>query len=278
MKIQQLIQTLKKPDVYTGGTAVMWVDDHISRQLLDIHLSQDSDLASRKAETISTTVRWILGKVPGNRLNILDLGCGPGLYTEELAKNGHEVTGMDFSANSIRYAMETSAKNDLGIAYRHQDYLTLDDENRYDLILMIYTDFGVLLPDQRSRLLTNVYRALKPGGTFVFDVLNTHFQADRSEPNTWDAAMGGFWRSTPYLALSSLFFYEDQGVTLDQHVIIDEDGKTDVYRFWIHTFSHADLSVMTRLHGFKATDCFDHVLMGCNVHRPGDVTFCIAVK
>ncbi len=88
----------------------MWVDDYISTQLLEVHLNPDIELTGRNETTISSTIKWILNKVPGDRLNILDLGCGPGLYTEKLAENGHTVTGMDFSPNSISYARATAEK------------------------------------------------------------------------------------------------------------------------------------------------------------------------
>ncbi len=101
MNIKKLINTVQKPKIYTPGTALMWVDEYISTQLLATHLSQEVELASRKETTISSTIEWILNKVVGDRLNILDLGCGPGLYTEKLAERGHLVTGMDFSSNSI---------------------------------------------------------------------------------------------------------------------------------------------------------------------------------
>ncbi|HOJ15222.1 MAG TPA: class I SAM-dependent methyltransferase, partial [Deltaproteobacteria bacterium] len=37
---------------------------------------------------------------------ILDLGCGPGLYTKRLSDAGYDVTGMDYSRRSIAYAKE----------------------------------------------------------------------------------------------------------------------------------------------------------------------------
>jgi len=77
MKIQQIVKTAQKPELYSQGTAVMWVDEYISTQLLETHLSQDIDLASRKETTISSTIEWILNKVPGDNQNILDLGCRP---------------------------------------------------------------------------------------------------------------------------------------------------------------------------------------------------------
>ncbi|MCI5146258.1 MAG: class I SAM-dependent methyltransferase, partial [Candidatus Electrothrix sp. AR3] len=156
MNIKKLIEAAKKPAVYTPGTASMWVDEYISSQLLQTHLSQDTDLASRKETTISSTIDWIETKIPGDRLEILDLGCGPGLYAEQLAERGHLVTGMDFSVRSINYARASAQKKKLNISYLHQDYLQLAEENKYDLICMIFTDFGVLSPEQRTILSNNI--------------------------------------------------------------------------------------------------------------------------
>ena len=278
MNFKKLTKIARMPEIYTPGTALMWVDEYISTQLLETHLSQDVELASRKETTISSTVEWILNKVPGDRLNILDLGCGPGLYTEKLAERGHIVTGMDFSSNSIHYAMESASRKKLNISYIQQNYLELDEKNRYDLILLIFTDFGVLTPDQRKILLNNIYRALKPGGTFLFDVLNENSDMIESESRNWELAGKGFWRNHPYLALTESFYYEKQKVTLNQHIIIDEDGGTETYRFWIHTFSHIDLNEIMSSAGFNFTECYDSVIPDSDMCSSRSVTFCIVTK
>ena len=78
----------------------MWTDPYISEQLLQIHLNPELDLASRKYSTIQSTAEWVLSKVSKKKMKILDLGCGPGLYSEIFANKGHLVTGVDFSKNS----------------------------------------------------------------------------------------------------------------------------------------------------------------------------------
>ena len=188
------------------------------------------------------------------------------------------VIGMDFSANSIRYARESADRQKLDICYLQQNYLELQEENRYDLIMMIFTDFGVLLPDEREKLLVNVYRALKPGGRFLFDVLNENFPATGAGTKVWESAEKGFWRGEPYLALTESMFYEEQQVTLNQHVVIDANEEVDVYRFWIHTFSHADLEGLLASHNFQVTKCYDRLIPGCDMYRSEDVTFCISTK
>ncbi len=278
MELHKIIESTKRPAVYSKGTAQMWVDEYISDRLLEVHLNPDIELASRKETTITETVDWILEKVVGDGLEILDLGCGPGLYAEKLAGKGHKVTGMDFSANSIRYARESADRKKLNISYLQQNYLELEEENRYDLIMMIFTDFGVLLPEERERLLAKIHRALKPGGKFLFDVLNENFPIKEAGSKGWESAEKGFWRGEPYLALTESIYYEEQQVTLSQHVVIDESEEVDVYRFWIHTFSQADLEGLLSSRNFRATECYDRLIPSCDMYRSEDVTFCITIK
>jgi 2-polyprenyl-3-methyl-5-hydroxy-6-metoxy-1,4-benzoquinol methylase len=277
-ELHALLGAAGKPRVYTPGSARMWTDQYISEQLLEVHLNPDIELASRKATTIDDTVEWILEKVSGEGLDILDLGCGPGLYAEKLAERGHRVTGVDFSANSIGYAQGSANLKKLDINYRQQDYLELEDENSYDLVMMIFTDFGVLMPEEREQLLANVRRALKPGGIFLFDVLNGNFPVQAEGSRNWEAAEGGFWREGPYLALTESFYYEEEQVTLTQHLVIDEGEEAEIYRFWIHTFSHGDLEELLFANGFPTAQCYDRIIPGCNMYRSEDVTFCIATK
>ena len=276
MDIKSILQA-HKPKLYEKETAVMWTNDYISTQLLEIHLNSDIDLASRKEETIDSTVQWILGKVPDGKLNILDLGCGPGLYTEKYAQMGHLVTGIDFSQNSISYAINSAKDKSLDISYRCQDYLTLDDENRFDLITMIFTDFCVLDPRSRDILLRNIYRALRPGGTFLFDVMNDTYSGI-SESRNWEAAENGFWKPGKYLTLSENIYYEKEKVTLSQHIVIDEKGETEIYRFWTHLFSNDDLSLILRKHNYSESDFFENIIPDSVSYRSADITFCITTR
>lgn len=104
MNFKNMITSTEKPEIYATGTSTMWTDEYISQQLLSVHLNADIDLASRKKTSIDKTTEWILKEANGKNLEILDLGCGPGLYTQKFAKKGHNVTGIDFSKCSINYA------------------------------------------------------------------------------------------------------------------------------------------------------------------------------
>lgn len=279
MNFDQLINYSKKPKIYTPGTKQMWTDAHISKQLLSVHLNSDVDLASRKPAVIQKTINWILEKSGNENMKILDLGCGPGLYTEIFARKGHEITGIDFSKSSINFARANAARMNLKIEYLNANYLEIDlPANQFDLVTLIYTDFGVLLPEERTKLLEMISMVLKKGGIFIFDVLNDKNPEEKVPTKSWETATSGFWKNNPYLALSDSFYYPENKVILSQHLIIDEQGKTDLYRFWTHLFSQFDLLEILKNYSFTGISFHENVLPESDQWNGKNVTFCRAVK
>lgn len=278
MNLTDIIEFTQKPQLYAEGNAVMWTDAHISEQLLNIHLNPDIDLASRRRSSIESTVDWILDSVNMEKMNILDLGCGPGLYCEMMAERGHKVTGVDFSMNSIEYARKEARNKGLDIEYVNLNYLELNEENRYDLVMMVFTDFGVLKPHEREILIRNVRRALKPGGTLIFDVLSDRNLETKVSQRSWEMEESGFWKDRPYLILSDSFLYPDEKVILYQHIVTDESDNFDVYRFWTHFFASDDLKPMLEPEGFEDIKCFDDVLPEIDMWNGKNVLFCKAQK
>lgn len=280
MNIAEIVSKLGKPALYEKGTAFMWTDKHISKQLLEIHLNTEIDLGSRKKSSIEKTANWILGtQKEKGRLSILDLGCGPGLYTEIFAEKGHKVTGIDISENSIEYAKQSASQNRLDINYLNTSYLDVDLEaDQYDLIVMIFTDFGVLTPNERESLLDMIFRALKKGGAFIFDVLKDKDLETKTSPKTWEASNAGFWKESPYLALSESFLYPEEKVILYQHLIVDTDEKSETYRFWTHFFSRDQLNKILRPHNFTGITFREDILPEGDMWNGDNVIFTTALK
>jgi 2-polyprenyl-3-methyl-5-hydroxy-6-metoxy-1,4-benzoquinol methylase len=236
--ISQLIQLQQKPEPFTPGEDSFWDDPHISSQMLDFHLNPGVEAASRRPETIDRSVKWMMETLdlkPGDA--VLDLGCGPGLYTSRFARAGLQVTGVDYSQRSIDYAIRYASENKLNIRYRYQNYLELDDESQYKAVFLIYGDFCPLNPEQRSTLLCRIHRALKPGGSFVLDVTTRECRKKHGVKNGWYATEGGFWKPGPHLVLENGFDYPEQSLWLDQYIVVETDGKVTIYRNWFQDYT-----------------------------------------
>lgn len=250
LNILEITRLQEKPPLFAPGEPHFWTDPHIARQMLAVHLDPNVDAASRRPEIIQRSVDWImaeLGLSAGS--SVIDLGCGPGLYTAHLAQKGLKVTGVDFSQNSINYAASFARSKDLQITYRCQNYLELEDENLYDAALLIYGDFCPLSPDERSRLLSNVQRALKPSGRFVFDVSTPYLRQRIAQKNAWYASESGFWKPGPHLVLEEGFAYPGN-IYLDQYIVIEESGEISVYRNWFQDFTPETIRAELEANGF----------------------------
>jgi len=237
MDIGKIRRLQEKPALFTPGDAQFWIDPYISRQLLQAHLDPATESASRPPETIRKTVAWISATL-GLKIHdqLLDLGCGPGLYATLFAQQGLNVTGIDFSKNSIDYASQKAREDGLQIIYRCEDYLQLKDEAGYDAALLIYGDFCVLSPANRAKLLANIHRALKAGGHLVLDVSTPVLRQRVGTSEHWYADHAGFWRPGYHLVLERGFSYEED-IHLDQYVVIDESGETCIYHHWFQDYT-----------------------------------------
>lgn len=279
MNFDKLERISKRPPLYEKGDAIMWTDPHISQQLLQVHLNPNLDLASRTPASIEATMEFLLPFCDNQAMKILDLGCGPGLYAERMANAGHEVTGVDFSQSSIDYATNQAKSKKLSIKYFCQDYLTIDFQEEFDIVMLVYTDLGVLVPEDRQILLGNIHRALKPGGTFVFDVINDkNIDAKFVEQRSWNFEKSGFWMDAQYFELMSGFHYQEDGVYLQQHILVDESESFKIYRFWTHYFNEDDVAQMMLDAGFREIESYENILPATSLWNGENITFFTAEK
>ena len=158
--------------LYQRSKSFIWTDEHISKNMLTAHLDLDSDAASRNINTIKKTVEWI-SSVTKENAKILDIGCGPGLYSAALSEKGFNVTGIDISSRSIKYAEQKAIENNLFINYQCKNYIDDIIERKFDVVICIYCDFGALIPDEQTILLRKVSNVLSDDGIFIFDVFKS---------------------------------------------------------------------------------------------------------
>lgn len=258
---KELEEINTRPEPFQYYTAEeLWTDEHTSKQMLKYHLNDSVDLSSRNSEFIQRSVEWIVSHFNVNaQTSIADFGCGPGLYTTRLAEKGAQVTGIDFSENSIRYAKETAAQKGLDIHYVRQNYLEFETDKRFDLIIMIMCDFCPLSPAQRQTMLRKFHTLLKPNGAVLLDVHSFAFFDLRKEAATYEHnQLDGFWAPESYYGFLNTFKYEKEKVLLDKYTIV-EKARTRVVYNWLQCFSRDTITMEFEQNGLKIEDVYSDV-------------------
>lgn len=252
--IDKLFHLLNKPALWQRSAELFWDDEHISKGMLEAHLNPDWDAASRKHSYITRSVKWLSSIIPPDG-KILDLGCGPGLYTKRLSDMGYIVTGMDFSRRSIAYAKEHDPQTE----YIYKNYLELDYTDMFDAVTMIYCDYAALTPDERRTLIQKVYKALKPGGLFILDAFSEKKLSTRVNKTSWMLCNnGGFWSAEPHICLEATYLYENNMVAVDQHIVVSNSGVKE-YLIWDTAYTIQSLTDEVSPFGFNVKSVFDDV-------------------
>jgi len=110
--------------------------------------------------------------------SILDVGCGTGRHSVELAKRGHAVTGLDLSSEMLAQAAEAASVAGVEVEWVHADAAKFSLTKTYDAAIGLCEGGCGLLGrqddpiEQPLAILSNVSQCLKPGAKALFTVLN----------------------------------------------------------------------------------------------------------
>jgi len=241
-----------RPALFCVSTAdVLWGDRHISERMLAFHLDGDVDTASRTTDFIERSLRWLKTDLGVDAVSrVLDLGCGPGLYSNPLAAAGAHVTGVDLSGRSIRYARDQAERASLDTTYVLGNYLDVPISGTFDVVLMIMCDYCALTATQRRVILDRLCALLARDGRFVFDVYSFAALAEHEETVTYAPdLMDGFWSKEPYFGFHNTFVYGAEHATLDKYEVVERDRTRTIYN-WLQYYNAETLTAELAESGF----------------------------
>jgi SAM-dependent methyltransferase len=277
---------------WTEGDNIPWNEPEFSKRMLAEHLAQEHNLASRQFEIIDRQVQWIHDEVLHRRPSrLLELTCGPGLYTSRLAKLDHECVGIDYAPEPIRYAKTVAKDEGLGCTYHLQDVCEADYGNGYGLVMMLFGQFNVFRRNDATSILEKAFSALNPGGVLLLETQRfSSVEEGGRAGNSWYSCgeSGGLWMDRPHLCLTESFWDSDAQAATQRFFIVDA-ATNDVTRHALTTEAYTEeqlLDILTQV-GFSDVQFFpslvgveveeesqsaNHVIIGRKIGHHGPTT------
>lgn len=267
------------PTAWQDAEKIPWHEPDFSRRMLKSHLSQEHDWASRRSEIIDRHVELIVNRLP-SRARILDLGCGPGLYTQRLARRGFDCTGVDFSPASIEYARAQADDAGLKVEYVLEDIRNFVPHGTFDAVLLTFGEFNVFRQSDAVAILQKTANCLDDTGFLLLEIQT--FDAVKNlglASATWQANTSGVFSDQPHLCLTETFWDENSATATTRHFVIDA-ATANVCQYGSSTQAYRDEAIRRMLHhaGFANVETltaadwppgkdFDGKLEACLSHR-----------
>jgi 2-polyprenyl-3-methyl-5-hydroxy-6-metoxy-1,4-benzoquinol methylase len=123
---------------------------------------------------------------PGSR--ILDIGCGTGRHSVELAKRGFKVTGVDISPQMLAEAEKAAAQAGVKINWINRDAAVFKSKEKFDAAICLCEGaFGLLGAgddpiEHDLSILRNIHSSLKPKARLIMTLLNGLFKIRHYDP------------------------------------------------------------------------------------------------
>ena len=223
MKLIELIYRKPVPDPWSEGDNIPWNDPEFSERMLKEHLSQDHNAASRKKDKIKQHVQWIHDFVLKFKpVKILDLGCGPGLYSNRLAKLGHQCFGIDYSPASTSYAQHTAKTENLECHFLEADIREADFGEAFDVVMLIFGELNIFKPCDVKLILNKAWKSLNPGGIIILEPLTYECVHDwGNRTSSWYTSESGLFHPSDHIVMEEFFWEPEKKIATNRYYIVD---------------------------------------------------------
>jgi SAM-dependent methyltransferase len=215
-----------------------WFDEFFNDDYLRTVPVPTDQWVSRQCDFIEQT----LGLEKG--ATILDVGCGLGLHAVELASRGYLIVGLDLSLPMLSRAADEAQDRGLKMNFLHADMREMTFDGAFDAVLCWGTTFGYFDDETNREVVERLYRALKPMGLLLLDVVNRDHVIP-SQPNlVWFEGDGCVCMEETQLN------YITSRLQVKRTVILD-DGRQRESHYSIRLYSLHELGQILHQKGFR---------------------------
>jgi ubiquinone/menaquinone biosynthesis C-methylase UbiE len=182
----------------------------------------------------------------------LDLACGPGRHSLELARRGFQVTGVDRTTEYLDEAHKRADREELDIEFVNEDMRHFSRPNAYDGAWSMFTSFGYFeQPSDNQQVLDNTFRSLKDGGVFLIELMGREVLARIFQARDWREVDGS-------IVLYDRHVERNWTIMRNNQIFIKDDRRLEfTITHWL--YSGAELAGMLEESGFKSVELYGNL-------------------
>ena len=186
-----------------------------------------------------------MGLVPGSQ--VLDIGCGYGRHAMELAARGFHVVGLDLSTPLLLRGGEEAQRRGLQINFVRGDMRELDFDAQFDGAYCLFSTFGYFDDETNKRTVSNIARALKPGGRVLIEILNRDYVIADLPTRVW-------WEGDGCVVLEEVELnYFSSRIQVNRSVVFD-DGRQLEQEISVRAYALHEVGKLMHAAGFRVLE------------------------
>jgi SAM-dependent methyltransferase len=183
------------------------------------------------------------------KAHILDLCCGVGRHSLELARRGFKVTGVDRTAEYLKQAREQAAKEGLEVELILEDIRDFCRPDAYDAVINLFTSFGYFEDQAEDRkVIDHIYRSLKTDGGLLMDMSSKEVLAREFRERDWREEDGVFWLEERHIL--------NNWSRIQNRWIMFRDNRKYENIFDLRLYSAAELTALLQAGGFTGIKAY----------------------
>jgi len=187
-------------------------------------------------------------------LRILDIGCGTGRHSIELAKRGYQVTGIDLSDSMLEKARENARNQKVQITFQKHDARQLPFIEEFDIAIMLCEGgFSLMETDEMNyQILKSASKALKSNqGKLIFTTLNGLFPLFHSVKDFLESQTDNENTDFNEITFDLMTFREQNTITVK-----DDDGNEKKLKCNERYYVPSEITWLLKSLGFSTIDIF----------------------
>jgi len=201
-------------------------------------------------------VAFLSSYVKSKPSRILDLACGGGRHSIELASMGHHVTGIDIGKHPIELARKKADKKGLKIELIHGDMLKLNYRTKFDMALFICNQISHLSPKECQIVFKNISRSLVGGGIFIVHLVR-FTDKDKSSFVHWYLEKEPFYLKNQSIVHREQYYFEKDRTKLIRDFAVDTVTRENrVFGVSEKNYTRTELQDFANNCGLTLKECF----------------------